>query len=352
MKRFVRIIPAVVLAMGLLCSGAGAAEKARITIKMATLAPKGSTLVNTYERLAEEITAQTGGEVGFKVYWGGVQGDEKDVIRKIKLGQLHGGAFSGSGLGDIVPEVRVTEIPYVFRNYNEVNYVRKGLQDTMEKLFEEKGFIVLGWGDIGFLYTFSKVPLTSLEVARQQKWWTLEGEPIGREVYKALGISPISLSVTDVATSLSTNLIDCANATPYMAVAFQWYTRFNYINEFPSSNLLGAMVISKKIWDKISPESQQIILRLASESQEKIAEASRQEDEKCLKILLDAGLKVYRLGDNIDEEEAKFIFEAAEKTRNNLVGELYSQELLDRTLALLEEYRRMHPEDTGVVRIE
>ncbi len=352
MNRFGLIIPAVFLAMGLLCNGVSAADKARITIKMATLAPKGSTLVNTYEKLAEDITARTGGEVGFKIYWGGVQGDEKDMIRKIKLGQLHGGAFSGAGLGDIVPEVRVTEIPYVFRNHREVAYVRKGLQDTMEKLFEEKGFVVLGWGDIGFLYTFSKVPLTSLEVARQQKWWTLEGEPIGREMYKALGISPISLSVTDVATSLSTNLIDCAGATPYMAVAFQWYTRFKYINEFPSSSLLGAMVISKKVWDKISPESRQIMLRLARESQEKIAEAARREDEKCLKILLDAGIQVYRTEDNIQEEEVRFIFDAAEKTRNNLVGELYSQELLDRTLGLLEEYRSKHPEDTGVVRIE
>lgn len=352
MKHFGLVVLAALLATGIFCTDSSAAEQEGITIKMATLAPKGSNLVNIYEKLAEDITTKTGGEVGFKIYWGGVQGDEKDMIRKIKLGQLHGGAFSGAGLGDIVPEVRVTEIPYVFRNHREVAYVRKGLQDTMEKLFEEKGFIVLGWGDIGFLYTFSKVPLTSLEVARQQKWWTLEGEPIGREMYKALGISPISLSVTDVATSLSTNLIDCAGATPYMAVAFQWYTRFKYINEFPASSLLGAMVISKKIWDRISPESRQIMIRLARESQEKIAEAARKEDEKCLRILLDAGIQVYRLGENIDEEEVLFIFDAAEKTRNNLVGELYSQELLDRTLSLLEEYRRKHPEDTGVVRIE
>ena len=134
----------------------------------------------------------------------------------------------------------------------------------MNTLFEEKGFVVLGWMDLGFVYTFSKVPLTSLEVARQQKWWTMEGEPIGREVYKALGISPISLSITDVATSLSTNLIDCANTTPYGAVAFQWYSRFNYMGEFPSSNICGATVITKKIWGKISPESQKIILEVES----------------------------------------------------------------------------------------
>lgn len=352
MKNYGYVFLAALMALGLFCPEASAAEQAKITIKMATLAPKGSNLVNIYEKLAEEIRVKTGGEVGFKIYWGGVQGDEKDVIRKIKLGQLHGGAFSGPGLGEIVPEVRVTEIPFVFRNHQEIAYVRGRLIPTMEKLFEEKGFVVIGWGDIGFLYVFSKVPITSIEVARQQKWWTLEGEPLGREMYKAMGVSPISLSVTDVATSLSTNLIDCATATPYMAVAFQWYTRFKYINEFPSSNILGAMVISKKIWDRISPESQDIILKLARESHGKIEEAARKEDEKCLKILLDAGIEVYRTGEVIKEEEVEFIFDAAEKTRNTLVGELYSQELLDRTMALLEEYRKKHPEDNTVIRIE
>jgi len=252
----------------------------------------------------------------------------------------------GPGLGQIVSEVRVTEIPYVFRNYDEVKYVRSRMEDTMNRLFEEQGFVVLGWMDLGFLYTFSKVPLTSLEVARQQKWWTMEGEPIGREVYKALGISPISLSITDVATSLSTNLIDCANTTPYGAVAFQWYSRFNYMGEFPSSNISGATVVTKKIWDKISPESRKIILEVSRDSHERIVKAAREEDAKCLEILMKEGIQVVRDLDNIDE--LRFIFDAAKQARQNLVGQLYPQELLDRTLALLEEYRKAHPGDVKV----
>lgn len=302
--------------------------------------------MNIFEDLAAQIRDKTNNEVAFKTYWGGVQGDEKDVYRKIQLGQLHGGGFMGPGLGQIVPEVRVTEIPYVFMNYDEVAYVRSNLQETMNKLFEKKGFIVLGWMDLGFIYTFSKVPLTSLEVARQQKWWTMEGEPIGREVYKALGISPISLSITDVATSLSTNLIDCANSTPYGAVAFQWYTRFNYMGEFPSSNIQGATIVSKKIWDKISPESQKIIIEVSRDSHERIVKATREDDAKCLEILRKEGIQIVRDLDN--DEEIKFIFDAAKQAREKLVGELYSQELLDRTLSLIEEYRKNHPENTTV----
>lgn len=350
MKRYVIALIMLLMSAGLFCTGAAAAEKAKITVKMATLAPKGSSIMNIFDDLANQIRERTNNEVAFKTYWGGVQGDEKDVLRKIKLGQLHGGGFMGPGLGQIVTEVRVTEVPYLFANYDEIVYVRSRLQDSMTKRFEEEGFIVLGWMDLGFIYTFSKVPLTSLEVARQQKWWTLEGEPIGREMFKALDISPISLSITDVATSLSTNLIDCAASTPFGAVAFQWYSRFNYMNEFPTSNIHGATVVTKKIWDKITPESQKIILEVAHNSHERITKATREEDAKCLKILRDAGIQVVRNVDN--EGDTQYIFDAAKKARESLVGELYTQELLDRMLALLEEYRMNHPEDRTVIKID
>lgn len=347
MKKYMGILIMSLLILGWSAgSGIYAAPDAKIVVKIATLAPKGSSIMNIFEDLSARIYEESGGEVAFKIYWGGVQGDEKDVIRKIRLGQLHGGGFMGPGLGEIVPEVRVTEIPYVFANYAEVGYVRSNLEETMNRLFEEKGFVVLGWMDLGFIYTFSKVPLTSLEVARDQKWWTMEGEPIGREIYNALGIHPISLSITDVATSLSTNLIDCANTTPYGAVAFQWYTRFSYMGEFPSSNICGATVVTKKIWDRISPQSQKIILKICKESHDKIVKATREEDEKCLEILKKAGIQVVRDLDNM--EEIQFIFDAAKKARENLVGELYSRELLDRTLSLVEEYRKTHPDDHAV----
>lgn len=346
MKRFMTAVLMLCMSAGFAAPGAYGAEKAAITIKMATLAPKGSSFMNIFDDLSAEVREKTGGEVAFKVYWGGVQGDEKDVLRKIRLGQLHGGGFMGSGLGQMVPEVRVTEIPYLFRNYDEVKYVRSRMEDRMNRLFEERGFVVLGWMDLGFIYTFSKVPLTSLDVARKQKWWALEGDPIGREMYKALGISPISLSIADVATSLSTNLIDCAASTPYGAVAFQWYTRFSYMGEFPSSNILGATIITREIWDRISPGSRKIILEVSRNAHDTIARTTREEDARCLAILKREGIKVVRDIDN--REEMQFIFDAAAQARQTLVGELYSQELLNLTLALLDEYRKSHPDNTSV----
>ncbi|HPI94482.1 MAG TPA: TRAP transporter substrate-binding protein DctP [Deltaproteobacteria bacterium] len=326
------------------------AQEAKVVIKMATLAPKGTAVAKAFEELASQIREKTLGEVTFKTYWGGVQGDEKDVMRKIKLGQLHGGGFMGPGLGLIVPEVRVTEIPYVFRNYEEVGYVRKKLQPDMNRLFEEKGFKVLGWMDLGFVYTFSKVPLTDLMVARKQKWWAMEGEPISQAVYQALEISPISLSISDVATSLSTNLIDCANTTPFGAVAFQWYTRFRYMTGYPSTNILGATIVKKDIWDRISPPSQKIIMEVAAAQHLKIEKATRYEDAKSIDLLRKSGIQIVKY--DIKDKEMQYVFDASKKARESLVGRLYPRELLDRTMSLVEEYRKSHPSDTTVIRLD
>ncbi|MGO9147078.1 MAG: TRAP transporter substrate-binding protein DctP [Desulfomonilia bacterium] len=327
-----------------------AADEPKVVIKMASIAPKGSNSANYFDEIGKQIREKTNNEVAFKMYWGGVQGDEKDMLRKIRLGQLHGGGFMGPGLGLIVPEVRITEVPYLFRNYGEVGYVRVKLQPSMEKLFEEKGFKVLGWMDLGFLYTFSKEPLLSLEIARKQKWWTMEGEPIGQAMFAALGISPVSLSIADVATSLSTNMIDCANSTPFGAVAFQWYSRFKYMSSYPTGNLLGATIISKSVWDKISPASQKIMLDIAKKEQDKLIRVTREEDAKSLELLKNSGIIIVPIDPK--NKDMQFVFDASKKVREGLVGKLYSKELLDRTLGLVAEYRRTHPNDTVVMQVE
>jgi len=346
MKRYVFIFTAVLMAMISPRGNCLAIEQeAKVVIKLAAIAPKGSNIANVFEEIGKQIWEKTNHEVAFKIYWGGVQGDEKDVLRKMKFGQLHGGGFMGATLGTIVPEVRVTEIPYVFWNYGEVDYVRSRLESSMTKQFADKGFVVLGWMDLGFIYTFSKVPITSLEVARKQKWWTMEGDPMGRAIFDALGISPISLSLSDVATALSTNLIDCAPSTPFGAVAFRWYTRFKYMSAVPSTSILSATLINKDIWDKISPGSQKIILDISRKEHEKVVSTMRQDNAKSLALLKKSGVRVVRR-DEGNAKDGDYIFAAAKKVRDGMVGKLYSRELLDRTLALVEEYRKNHPKYT------
>ena len=189
------------------------------------------------------------------------------------------------------------------------------------------------------------MPIVSLEVARKQKWWTLEGEPMGRAMFDALDISPISLSVSDVATALSTNLIDCAPSTPFGAVAFRWYTKFKYMYGLPSNSILGATLINKDIWDKISLGSQKIILDIARKEHEKVVSTMRQDNAKSLMLLKKSGVHIVR-SDEGNAKDGDYIFAAAKNVREGLVGKLYSRELLNRTLALVEEYRKNHPKYT------
>ncbi|MFH2067673.1 MAG: TRAP transporter substrate-binding protein DctP [Pseudomonadota bacterium] len=316
-------------------------QQAAAVIKIATLDPRGSLNADLFEELKKETVAQTGNQVKLKVYYGGVHGDAKNVLNKMKVNQIHGAMLAGYGLGQIVPEVQVTGLPYIFKNYDEVQYVRDKLQDHMEQAFEKEGYIILGWYDIGFVYSFTKVPVTSLEIARQQKYWAPEGDPLAQAVYRSIGIAPISLSLTDVLTSLSTRLIDAASAPPIAAVAFRWHTKFQYMTEYPSSNVLGGLVITKPIWDTVSPENRKKVLALTRAFCRKVQEGFRKQNEQSIEIMKESGISIVRIQNA--EGYQKFIDDTAQKSMAAMSGVMFSQELLDRMLGYLAEYRKANP---------
>ena len=336
-----------------LSTGVYAENTPKIIIKMATIAPRGSFIMKTIDEIDAEIRKQTNNEVGIKLYYGAVQGDESDVLRKIRMGQLHGGMFTGNGLGRIASQIRVMELPYMFRNYDEVEYVRSRLRKKMAQFLNEKGFIVLGWNEIGFVYNFSKVPILSLEIARSQKWWMWAGDPMSQAMFDAFGITPVPLSFTDVMTSLSTKLIDTASITPYGAVAYRWDTRFKYMNEYPTTNVVGATIVSKRIWNKISPNSQKKILNICQPYFDEISRRSREQDRKSIDVLKKSGIKIVEFDFKKEEDRKRlqFIFDTSRKARESMVGKLYSRQLLDETLSLLAEYRKIHP-DSNVVKFK
>jgi TRAP-type transport system periplasmic protein len=330
--------------------GVFAENAPKVEIKMATIAPRGSYLMEMMDKMDAEIRQKTNNEVGVKLYYGGVQGDESDVLRKIRLGQLHGGTFTGSGLGRIVPAVRVSEVPYLFMNYDEVEYVRKALRPEMEKLFEEQGFVVMGWNEIGFVYNFSKVPITTIEIARAQKWWMWEGDELSKAMFDAYGITPVPLSFTDVMTSLNTKLIDTASITPYGAVAYHWYEKFQYMSEYPTTNVQGATIVTKSLWDKISPDNQNKIKEICQPYFDDLSHHTREQDKKSIEVLKKAGMQVVAFDPEKDKERLQFVFDTAKQARESLAGKLYSQAQLDRVLSLLDEYRKAHP-DSNIERI-
>ncbi len=335
----------------LLISSIGlAAGNPKIMIKMATLAGKNSAMADVLSKIDKELRQKSNNEVGFRVYYGGIQGDEKEAIQKIKFRQIHGGLFTASGLHRIVPSVHVLSLPYLFRNYGEVQYVRDGIKKELYNRFLEKGYVVLAWGDAGFAYQFSKVPLTSQSIARKQKFWQWGNDPVGAAMFKAIGVTPISLSIADVMTSLSTKLIDAANSTPGTAVALKWYTKFKYMSEYPPLCVQGASIVRKDQWDKISPKSQNLIKTMSQKYYDEYVALNRKADMKAISLLKKAGIEIVRVSDKDKKASDSFDMTVSKKVREALVDKLYSRELLNKVLSLLDEYRKKHP-DSAVEKI-
>lgn len=305
------------------------------TIKFATQAPEGSAWIKVMEEYNQEVQKLTGGKVKFKIYPGGIQGDELGVLRKMHFGSLHSAGFTGVGAGEILPEFRVLEAPMLIRTLEEVDYITSMLYDYFAQKFEENGYVLLGLTEVGFVYVFSKKPIQSISDLKGIKMWMWEGDPLAEAAFKALGANAIPLSITDVLTSLQTNLIDAVYTSPLACVTLQWYTRVKYMMDAPLTNSFGAILISKKMFDKIQPEYQKILLEKGREHMARLVELSRQSNQESVQLMKKNGIQVV----NIPEENLREFYGAAQKARSSLVGKLYSRELLTRVESGLQDLR-------------
>jgi TRAP-type C4-dicarboxylate transport system substrate-binding protein len=228
-------------------------------LKIATLAPAGTTWMKEMKTGASLIAERTGSRVKLKFYPGGVMGNDQSVHRKIKIGQLHGGAFTSGGLAQVDSSIQSLGLPMMFKSFDEVDYVRAKMDPVIKQQMEAKGFVLLGISEGGFVRILSKKPMQNLESIRNSKVWVPAGDRIGQIAMSALGITPISLPISDVFTGLQTGLIDTVTVNPTAAIAFQWHTSTSFMTEVPISYLIGVMAIQKKAFDKLSPDDQQIV---------------------------------------------------------------------------------------------
>lgn len=307
-------------------------------IKFSILAPEGSTWVNVMKEMDKELQTASGGRLAFKIYAGGVSGDERDVIRKMRINQIHAAGLTGVGLGDIVPAVRVLELPMLFKNYQEADYVKSKLQKEFETQFEQKGYVLLGWSEAGFVNIFSNKPIKSKADMSGTKWWAWEGDPLVKAMYDSLGIVPIPLALPDVLTSLQTNLIDAVYGPPLGVIALQWFTKTKYMTDLNLANSTGAMIMSKVEFSKLPPDLQSLLKTTADKYGNKLIQSIRQDNARSVETLKKNGIQVVAVSPADQAELEK----AALDVRPKLVSKLYSQELLNRVQSLVEEYRKTH----------
>jgi TRAP-type C4-dicarboxylate transport system substrate-binding protein len=308
-------------------------------IKFATLAPDGSTWMNVMKEYDDAVRKESGGRLGFKIYSSGKAGDEKDVLRKIRLGQFHSAGFTGVGLGEIAPKVRILDSPFLFESYDEVDEVYRTFDKEFTEAFEENGFVLLGWAEVGFVYIFSKTPIFDANDVKKNKMWIWEGDPIAEAAFKSLNVSPIPLPITDVLTSLQTGLVNAVYTSPLAAIALQWFTRVKYMLDVPLADAAGAVVISKKKFDELPVDLQETLLRNGRKYMEKLTRSSREDNQKSIEALKKNGLEILVPP---QEEKIREYRETGLRARRMLVGKLYTEEFLTRVEKAVLDFRTHH----------
>lgn len=318
------------------CLVAWTAPLAAQTLKIATIAPESSSWMKDMKAGAKVIEQSTDGRVKLKFYGGGVQGNDKQVQRKMRTGQLHGGAFSSGGLNRFQQDADIFSLPMLFRTIDEARYVRNELEAEVRQRLEDAGYINFGIAAAGFAYMMSNKPAANLDDLKGQKVWIPEGDPVGFAALRALGVAPVVMPVTDVMTGLQTDLLDSITAPPVGAVVFQWHTNLKYLADVPIAYVYAALLVDKRVFSRISPEDQAVVREVMEGIYRKFDRYGVSDNDQAMEALLESGLK--KLSPNAAEVEEWS--KVVNQSHRELAEEgVFDIALYDRILTLLAEYR-------------
>jgi TRAP-type transport system periplasmic protein len=335
MKRRTCLISCIAaLCCGLYLTAAADAAGPRYVIKFATVAPEGSTWVKSMRDIDKTLRERSGGRLGFGIYAGGIAGDELDVLKKIRIGQIHCAAFSGVGFGKILPMVRVLDLPFLFSNSGQVDRVHRELRPFFTEEFRKKGFELLAWAEVGNVHLMSKRPIRTVQDLSGLKVWTWAGDPVAKETFVAMGVNPIPLAVTDVTTALNTGMIDTVYAPPLGALALQWQNYLTDMMALPLTHSTGAILIASSYFNKLPADLTQLLKETLEAGVARLTVQLREQTHEAMEIIQKSGLTIIPAPEG--EDLAQFHAIRAVVARK-LTGELYPQELLDRVYETLKK---------------
>jgi TRAP-type C4-dicarboxylate transport system substrate-binding protein len=305
------------------------------TLKIATLAPEGSSWMRLSHAWQKAVETRTEGRVRIKFYSGGVLGDERDCLRKIRLGQISGASLTGIGLATIVPEVRTLDLA---RTYLELDGLRAALDATLRKKFEERGFVLLGWGDVGPVHLFSNRPVRSMADLQQLKIWQWTDDPVSSRLFRATGLRGVPMGVPDVLPGLSTGQVDSFPASPLAALALQWSTKVRYVTSMVLAQASGATLIAKPAFDRISPEDRRVLLEEAAKLEGAVLKQIRADNADALAAMKKSGLQLVETPPAFERELRAKGEAVAEAEAKSLPSEFQAQ-----VRKIVDEYRAHHP---------
>ena len=282
----------------LILAAPAAASAAGLTVKLASLAPDGSVWDLAIEEMGAEWAEATDGRVRLRVYPGGVAGDESDVVRKMRIGQLQAAAITVGGLTDIDDAFRVFAIPMFFDSYEELYYVIDRMTPELSKRLEAKGYVLLNWAHAGWIHLFSTEPVTSLEQLKKTKLFVGAGDDRAVQWWKKNGYRPVPLATTDILTGLQTGMIEALPSPPLAALLLQWYKQAPHMLDLGLAPLVGATIVQKRVWQRIDEADRESLLAAAAELGETLEREVPGQDRESVVEMEKRGLKVVRIADD------------------------------------------------------
>ena len=309
---------------------------AQTTIKLATIVPQGSVWDKNLQQMAEEWKNATGGRVTVTIYSGGSQGDESNVLRKMRLDALQAASFTAVGLGSIDSSFNVFDIPFFFASYDELNYVTAKLTPLIRKRVEAKGFMLLNWGHGGWTQVFTKTPVQTVADLKRIKLYTSAGNDRMVQWFKANGFEPRAMAMTDILTGLTTGMLEGLPTPPLAALMFQWYKQTPYMLDIGLAPIIGATVITRKAWNAIPENDRPKLLEAAAGVEKRLQVEVPKQDADAVTAMTKQGLTVTKA----TGPEWRTQIDGLAKTMR---GEMVPQDVFDAASKARDEFRKQNP---------
>lgn len=306
------------------------------TLRIGTLAPKNSLYHRQLQAVGEAWRNAQGVDAKYLIYPDGSQGGEAELARRMRIGQLQGALISVVGLREIEPTIAALQnLPMLFRSWEEVDYVREKMRTSMEKKFFDKGFVVLAWGDSGWVRFFSKEPAFRPTDYLTMKFFAWGAESEQQEIMKSLGYTPVPLETSDILPAIQTGMISVVPSTPYFALASQIYTTAPNMLEINWAPIVGALVVTRKAWDDMSPAAQQALRSTGEQAGLAMRTQARQEVDEAVAAMKQRGLVVNKPSN----EQMKEWTALAEKLYPRIRGHMVPAETFDEVFTHLKAFR-------------
>ena len=315
--------------------GARAADEANYVIKFACVAPEGSVYVQEARKWDQELRRRTGGRATLRIFAGGILGEEEDIIRKMRAGQVHATGVTGIGMGEMVPSSRVLELPRLFRSFEELEAVTVRLTPYFEKAFWEKGYVLMGFTYVGPIHIFSKKPVHNLEELRRTRVWAWDADPISLALLDVFHAPSVPMSLLNVLPSLQTGVIDGVYGSPLAIVTMQWFRYVDYITAVPLGFASGVIVMDRRAFEKLPPDIQALQRELGKKYTQRITRRVREDNARALALMRQRGLEEV----TPSPEDMAELDRLAPQVWNRFVGTLYSRELLEDVQRAVAEIR-------------